>query len=142
LRGPRGGADGGYLQPGSVQGEILIGEARIPFGGTGLRARRWGRADWWGGAVRSWAGLVDPGGSLVVLDEVAARGPGGVPPRARGSGGVPPRAGDVEVLGTAPVLVTGAAGRKARLERALCRSGDRLGWAEWLLAANGGRTGK
>jgi hypothetical protein len=152
LPGPPGVADGGYLQPGSVQGEILIGEARIPFGGTGLRARRWGRADWWGGAVRSWAGLVDPGGSLVVLDEVAARGPGGVPPRARGSGGVPPRArgsggvppraGDVEVLGTAPVLVTGAAGRKARLERALCRSGDRLGWAEWLLAANGGRTGK
>lgn len=121
LPGPPGAADGGYLQPGSVQGDLLIGDRRIPFGGTGLRARRWGRADWWGGAARSWAGLVAAGGELEVLDEVAA--------------------GDVEVLGTVPVLVTGVAGRKARLERALCRSGDRLGWAEWLRAANGGRTG-
>ena len=120
LPGPPGAADGGYLQPGTMQGEILIGAGRMPLVGTGLRARRWGRADWWGGVARSWAGLIDTGGELAVLDHVAA--------------------GDVEVLGTAPVLVTGVAGQKARLERALCRSGDHLGWAEWLLK-NGGRTG-
>lgn len=118
--GPPGAPDGGYLQPGTVQGELLVGERRIPFGGTGLRARRWGRADWWSGAARSWAGLVGGGGELTVLGDVAR--------------------GDVEVLGTAPVLITGASGAKARLERALCRSGELLGWAEWLLPASADRT--
>ncbi len=117
LPGPPAGADGGYLQPGSVHGELLVGDQRIPFTGTGVRARRWGRADWWDGATRSWAALVDAGGELAVVDGAAA--------------------GDVEVLGTAPVLVTGPAGRRARLERALCRSGDGLGWREQLLAGSG-----
>lgn len=121
LPGPPGAPEGGYLQPGSVVGEILLGDGRIPFDGTGLRARRWGRADWWGGAARSWAGLIGDGGELTVFDEVARDG--------------------VEVLGTAPILITGADGAKARLERALCRSGGRRGWAEWLLPVNGGRTG-
>ena len=112
LPGPPGAPDGGYLQPGTMEGEMLVGEGRYPFRGTGLRSRRWGRADWWGGSGRSWAGLVGDGGELRVLDEVARDG--------------------VEVLGTAPVLVTGTGGTGARLERALCRSGELRGWAEWL----------
>ncbi|MGH8989914.1 MAG: hypothetical protein ACRDYV_09990 [Acidimicrobiia bacterium] len=119
--GPPGPADGGYLQPGTVHGEILIGAERLPFAGTGVRARRWGPADWWGGAARSWAGLVDAGGELAVLEE----------------GGDIEEAGDIEVLGRAPVLVTGPAGRCARLERVLGRSADALGWRERLLPTTG-----
>ena len=117
LPGPPGGGDGGYLQPGRVHGEILIGDSRIALAGTGIRARRWGRADWWGGTPRSWGGFLGTGGELTVSDSVDE--------------------GDLEVLGTAPILVTGPAGRTARLRRALCRSGDRVGWAEWLQGASG-----
>ena len=109
--GPPGPAEGGWIQPGSLHGELLVADRRLPFTGVGLRSRRWGRADWWGGLPRSWAGLVDAEGD-VVLDGVAD---------------------DVDVLGTAPILVTGPAGRRARLERTLCRSGHHLGWAERLL---------
>jgi len=121
LPGPPGAPDGGYLQPGTVGGELLVGAGRFPFRGTGLRARRWGRADWWGGTARSWAGLVGGGGELRVLDEV-------------------PRDG-VEVLGTAPVLVTGTGGVQTRLERVLCRSEGLRGWAEWLLPTRGPTSG-
>jgi hypothetical protein len=124
LPGPPGAADGGYLQPGTVGGDILLADRRILFRGTGLRARRWGRADWWDGSARSWAGLVDGAGGLSVLDDLDP--------------------GAVEVLGTAPVLVTGPAGRRARLERMLCRFGDHVGWGERLLpgsAPTAGRTG-
>jgi hypothetical protein len=116
LPGPLGPADGGYLQPGTVRGELLVGDGRIPVEATGLRARRWGRADWWDGTARSWAGLVDGAGALSVRDDLVS--------------------GDLEVLGSAPVLVTGPAGRRARLERILCRSGDHLGWGERLLAGS------
>jgi hypothetical protein len=116
LPGPPGPPDGGYLQAGTVRGELLVGDGRIPVDGTGLRSRRWGKADWWDGSARSWAGLIDGAGAISVRQDLGS--------------------GDVEVLGTAPVLVTGPAGRRARLERVLCRSGDSRGWGERLLPAS------
>ena len=109
--GPPGPAEGAFVQPGTMWGEILVGPSvRLPFEGTSVRSRRWGVADWWGA---SGASLGDDAG--IVFDE-------------RGLPVVDGRA----VLGVAPLLVTGPDGRRARLARAVCRTGDSYGWAEWL----------
>lgn len=114
LPGPPGPPGAGYAQPGTVTGEILVGELQVPFDGTGVRAHRWGVADWWTGAARGWAGMVGPDGQLALID-------------------LGDTSGEVEVVARAPVLVTGPQGRTARLLRALGRAGERRGWAEWLL---------
>lgn len=152
LPGPSAGADGGYRQPGRVQGEILIGSERIAFDGPGHRARRWGEADWWSGAGpvrRHWAAYqrhAGPGAAAFAVPDEASAGAVEVVGAGFDAGGLPTggsytvdgRPVGVSVLGVAPVLVTGPAGRRARLARALCRfddpaAGDGLGWAEWLL---------
>lgn len=132
--GPPEGAEGGYAQPGAVRGEILVGNERFSFDGAGLRARRWGPADWWTGKPFNWAGFVGTGGALRIASVDGAMD--GLPERfAYRLDGQP---GEAVVLGHAPVLVTGPADRRARLARGLCRfdgPGDgAVGWAEWLIA--------
>lgn len=155
--GPPPGASadpaGGYLQAGRVVGEILLGPDRLAFDGPGHWARRWGRADWWAGGAalpegvrRHWAAVQDAGGEVtsfaVPPDDgrsAEALGVGldadGLP--LGGAYALDGRPVELNVLGVAPVLLTGPDARRARLARALCRfEGPGLtgtGWAEWLL---------
>ena len=151
LPGPGADREGGYRQPGRVQGELLVGSERIAFDGPGHRARRWGIADWWSGAGtgvrRHWGAYQQAAGGAA--EAFAVPDEGGIAAevvRADFDGNGLPAGADymvggrrveAAVLGVAPVLLTGPAGRRARLARALCRfdapGGGGFGWAEWLL---------
>jgi len=102
--GPPGQPEGGFVQPGAMWGEVLVGPSlRLPFSGPGLRARRWGVADWW------------------------------APPEAGDRTPAPPLDGQGRPVGEAvPLLVTGPDGRRARLVRTPPRGEPASGWSEWL----------
>jgi hypothetical protein len=114
------GAEGRYDQPGVVHGEVLVGGGAhveaIDFDGYGWRRHAWGQL---GGLVtpRSWLGGRLDDGSPHRRDDLAE---------------------DLrlEPLHRAPLLLE-ASGRRAALDRRLCRfvdprAGAGLGWAEWL----------
>jgi hypothetical protein len=119
--GPSAGAGVGYSHAGSVQGEILVGNDRIPFAGTGFRSRASGVLDWWSDRPqRRLAWVTGTGGAAVATGPAAHA--------------------TAVVLGQVPVLVTAEGRPPVRLARALCRvdgpsagSGG-LGWAEWFPA--------
>jgi len=149
-----------YEHAGIVHGELLVGDARVPFLGRGERDHSWGERDWW---ARAWhwsafqlddrfalnfvqsEGIGDgafgsiwrPGEELEPV--TAARvethlGPEAIPTAARFVLNHELEV-DVEVLAAAPVTLEGADGRTGRLPRALCRftsaEGTGTGWSEW-----------
>jgi hypothetical protein len=141
-----------------VHGEILLGDERIAFEGTGQRDHSWGVRDWW---VIEWcwtAGALDDGtrfhaagtsglwhqgytvtptGTLTPADRFTvdtALGAEGLPTKATMELG--PLSLEVEPLGFAPVLLTSDDGRVSRFPRAMCRfttpdGRTGTGWTEW-----------
>lgn len=140
---------GHYQHPGRVHGEILVGDRRLAFDGTGERDHAWGPRDWWGvgwhwtafrfddGRVATSVARPDRPGSEhatgyleidgeeahpVLRAEVTTQyGAHELPSSARYAieGGVDV---DAEVLAVVPILVPTADGvRISRLPRALCR---------------------
>ena len=151
-----------YEQACRVHGEVLVGDDRIAFEGSGERDHSWGRRDWWAfpwtwtsgrleddtafHAVRVGAGeqayqtgFVTKAGSLEPLTSVEVA-------TTKGDDGLPTAATfrldelelAVEPLRHAPVLVIAPDGRRSRFPRTLCRYTDRAGgrsgwgWTEWL----------
>ena len=114
------GGAGASEQFGVVHGEILVGGGgaveTIAFEGHGWRRHRWGRVEWLSTGASWLGGRLDDGTGhrlAPLTDEV-----------------------EVRTLNRAPLLLEGG-GRRATLERALCRfddgrGGAGLGWAEWL----------
>ena len=129
--GPPGTPEGGFVQAGTMWGEILVGPTvRLPFEGTSVRSRRWGVADWWtpvagGDVVRAWSAAASADGTVTtpIPDDTGLR---------FDDHGLPASAAGRPLRGVAPILVTGPDGRRARLARAVCRTDDGYGWAEWL----------
>jgi len=120
--GPSPGAPGvGYAHPGRIHGEILVGNDRIAFAGTGFRSRASGVLDWWSDGPHRRLAWVAPTGAGPVVTGAAAHTA-------------------AVVLGQVPVLVTAADRPAVRLARALCRvdgpgsGASGLGWAEWFPA--------
>jgi hypothetical protein len=162
----------GYTQPGAVRGEVLLGRSRIEVEAVGLRSHWWGASRGDEPATSAWVRLPELEASFTAIAD--GRADGWVRARAgsvrrvgsvrsetrRDRDGLPEAARyvldddlelEVEVLGLAPVPLTGAgtAGGTAGgtgggvLMRALCRfdagavdeaSGAAAGngWASWL----------
>jgi hypothetical protein len=150
-----------YEQSCLVHGEVLLGERRLAFEGTGQRDHSWGVRDWWSipwcwtaGALSDdtafhavqagWpgasfqTGYLSRAGDLTALDHVdieSVLGKEGLPKTATID------AGELTLSVTpvefAPVLIEGSDGQCARLPRALCRFAAAdgrtgVGWTEWL----------
>jgi hypothetical protein len=159
----------GYVQCGSVAGEVLVGRATLPLDDRAVRLHEWGPAPWWAPPRARLACLVDAdellfvredsGGALAlwwrepcdpeVLGPVRAThhaGADGLPAASRITIGAGVEV-DVEVEAVAPLLVEAADGRRGRFVRAACRfgvrdgQGDRegRGWADWVAAEPGAR---
>lgn len=151
-----------YEVPCRVHGEILVGQERIEIDGWGQRDHSWGVRDWWSMAWSWTAGRLDdgtryhgtavdlagtpvyatgyvqgPDGVLVGVDRAAHSerdDPSGLP--AVGTWTLGDLKLDVEVVATAPVLLTSSDGRVSHFPRSWCRvtAGDgRAGhaWTEW-----------
>ena len=125
------GGEGAYGQPCTVHGEILVGGGggpveTIAFDGRGWRRHTWGGGvDWFGPAWRV-DGFTDGGAAWTAAAEDPAVDPAGV-----------------GVLERAPLRLE-RAGRRAVLERSLCRfrtpGGDSgLGWSERIVASTPGQ---
>jgi hypothetical protein len=147
-----------YGQPCQVHGQVLVGDERLDFDGSGQREHAWGVQDWWVspwywtagrlGDATTFAGLSTtsletgyvwrPEGPFDPVASVttdAPRGPDGLQLPAT------VRIGDTSLAVTplhhAPVLLEGASGNRSRLLRSLCRfvgADGRIGvgWAELL----------
>jgi hypothetical protein len=135
----------GYEQPCVVHGEVLVGSERLELDGVGWRSHRWGVRDWWTGGDQppAWAGgFFDDGPSDDgPLDEANAFATTGVDAVTDDGLIVSAAVRDLGLVATplahAPVVIPGADGRTARLDRALCRyqsaDGRRgVGWVEYL----------
>jgi hypothetical protein len=117
-RPARPGDHGGYEQPCTVHGEVLVGSERLEIDCAGWRTHRWGDCDWWSGDPWSWAGgttdvdVVADGG-LVVSATVAGE--------------------PASPLAHAPVVIPRPdGGAVSRLDRVLCRFPSGFGWIEHL----------
>lgn len=127
---------GGYGQPGTVHGEVLLGPDRIEVDGAGHRVHEWGDPPW-ARPGRGWAaGRLDDG-TEVSADALRTDLDGAGLPRAAT---LADAAGEVTVeprrLAIIPLAEEAASGPVERLVRALCRfrAGDGragAGWAEW-----------
>jgi hypothetical protein len=123
----------GYLQPGRVRGEVLLGRERIAIDGTGHRTHTWGPFDWRAGGWHWSAISTSDGGAVSVTaleggQAYGARWPaGGAPVDVERADATPDRlrvddlSFDVEVLGTAPLAFDTTDGNPGRLWRGLCR---------------------
>jgi hypothetical protein len=144
--GPPGDDGGGYVQPGRVDGEVLIGAERLAFDGWGWRSHRWGLCDWWSGSLgRHWGAFTGEDGTALSLAVGSGQGqawwrrpPDGIPePFAVEmmksdldigdvSRGWRTRVGDGPVAGTvlglAVVPIESPDGRTVHLARTLCRA--------------------
>jgi hypothetical protein len=112
--------DQGYWQGCRVSGEILVGDEKLDFDGTGCRDHRWGIQDWWVAPLVGGSGVAADGTAFAVAGDA-------IPSHA-------------VMLAPAPLLLAAPDGREARLMRALMayRSGaghDGYGWAQWIDAA-------
>jgi hypothetical protein len=141
---------GGYAQPSSVSGEVLVGSARIEVDGRGWRSHLWGapgppRAAWWAGfhlddgtAACAWSG----GGAWVyppAREPVAAPARAGTDLRPDGLvGGVVLEVGDLPLeaqpVAHAVVPFEGSAAADG-LVRAMCSlsGAGRSGWGWYEL---------
>lgn len=144
----------GYVQPGTVHGEVLLGRSRFELDCFGERRHSWGVRNWFD--TSGWSCGFRAGDTVV---HVAGRDDAGVdgfvwrggdaadPVRTarcethRRADGLPVaarcvvdgnREADVEVLGLAPVPIGG----RSTLARAVCRftlgGTPGIGWASWL----------
>lgn len=139
---PAGWPVRGYLQTGSVRGEVLLGRSRFEIDGVGQRSHTWGEPRFDPPARTAWFHTADLDASFLVLGDGRVDGylaPGEAPSQPisalreetqRGVDGFPVAARyvldhelevDVEVLGLAPVPLVGGHGERAVLSRALCR---------------------
>jgi hypothetical protein len=126
--------NGGYGQPCTVHGEVLVGHERLVVAGRGARAHGWGPRPWWTSSWTWTAGSLDDGtpvgfdaGSQAVfeLDDRGLLHAG----RCRSTSGVAVR---LEPVFHAPLQVPSEEGPKSRLARAACRAeaqDGRSGWA-------------
>ncbi len=135
-RSPGDGA-GGYEQPCTVHGEVLVGSERLELEGVGWRSHRWGARDWWAGEAegRPWAwasGHADDGPPFATTDVEVIADDGLIRAATLAESGM-----SAAPLAHAPVAIPAAAGRTSRLDRALCRyqspdGGQAIGWVEHL----------
>lgn len=151
-----------YEQACRVHGEVLVGDERIAFEGSGERDHSWGRRDWWSFPWTWTSGRLDDGtafhGVRVGPGEQAYQTgfvatDGSLEPLAsvgvattKGDEGLPASAAltldgldlSVEPYRHAPVLLVSPDGRRSRFPRTLCRYTDAgggrsgWGWTEWL----------
>jgi hypothetical protein len=155
-----GGIGAHYQHAGTVHGDILIGQDRIPFEGRGERDHSWGQRDWW---VWGWhwtsfqigdrlaINFVQPDELELAIGYIWRAGDELEPVTSIrnethfGADEIPTAARyvinhelevDVEIVAAAPVPLIAPDGRTARFPRALCRyttsEGTGTGWGEWL----------
>jgi hypothetical protein len=150
-----------YEQSCLVHGDVLLGDERLTFDGTGQRDHSWGVRDWWSfpwcwtsgnlsdgtafhGVQAGWpgatfeTGYLARGEDLTTIDTVevdTVLGDEGLPRSAH------VRAGGLALTVTpvehAPILLESPDGRRSRFPRALCRfttpdGRTGAGWTEWL----------
>jgi hypothetical protein len=150
-----------YEQSCRVHGEVLVGDERLTFDGTGQRDHSWGVGDWWSfpwswtagalsdgstfhGVQAGWpeatfeTGYLAAGDEVTEVDKVTVAtvfGEEGLPVSATTTAGELTLS--VTPAALAPVLLESPDGRVAKLPRALCqyRTPDGrtgVGWTEWL----------